>query len=146
MRSYDLILEDGRRVRVVRARLPEAVVLTARAGGAPGRPVVARGELRLPPPGGSSGEVSLSVESGYAGSGLDYRLGALLLLAGREAGLDRVVARLRPEDEPGIRLFQRLGAGRAWYQSDLFVHEVPLSRRSRSVRSGTWMLDLQGLS
>lgn len=146
MRSFDLILEDGRRVRVVRASRPEAVILTARPGGAPGRAVVARGELRLPPEGGSSGEVSLSVESGYAATGLDYRMGALLLLAGREAGLDRVIARLRPDDAPAIRLFRRLGAGRAWYQHDLFVHEVPLSRRSRSGRSGTWMLDLQGPS
>ena len=142
MRSYDLFLEDGRRVRIVRTRLREAVILTARAGGVPGQPVVARGELQLPSPGGSSGEVSLSVQPEFAGTGLDYRLGALLLLAGQEAGLDRVVARLRPEDEPAIRLFRRLGAKRAWYQGDLFVHEVLLSKRPGPGRSGTWMLDL----
>jgi hypothetical protein len=146
MRSYDLILENGRRVRIVRTRLREVVVLTARAGDAPGRPVVARGELRLPPSGNSSGEVSLSVDSGYADTGLDYRLGALLLLAGREAGLERVIARLDPEDKAAIRLFRRLGARRAWYQRDLFVHEVPLSRKPEAGRSGTWMLDLQVLS
>lgn len=140
MRTYDLLLGDGRRIRIVRQDRRGTVHLEARAFDMPHRPTVGRAELRLPVAGGLLGQVAVTVDPAYQRSGLDYRLGALLLLVGREAGLERLVSAAPVGDEASIDLLLRLGADSARREGETILHEIPVPRKRAPGRSGSWML------
>ena len=134
MREYDITLSSGERVRIHREDLPNAVVLIAEGA----ERVIGRAEL-LRRRSGASAEISVSLDPDYGVTDLGYRLGAVLMLSAREAGLKRVYAPLAFDDAVGIELFRKLGAIRAHFTRGSFVQEIPVEERS-SVPSGTWNL------
>jgi ribosomal protein S18 acetylase RimI-like enzyme len=100
----------------------------------PGRPGVGAARFVRDATDRTLAELALGVVDDYQGVGLGRILLQTLLLSAVEAGVERMVAYVLPENEPGLRLLDSLGAISVREAAGTIRMEIPVTNGRRTLR------------
>jgi len=100
----------------------------------PGRPGVGAARFLRLPDDPTTAEVHVAVVDDWQGMGLGRILLQTVLLAAVEAGVERLVAKILPDNEPAIRMFCALGAETVEQVDGSLRLVIPVTNSRRMLR------------
>jgi len=100
----------------------------------PGRPGIGAARLLRLPDDPATAEVHVAVVDDWQGMGLGRILLQTVLLAAVEAGVERLVAKILPDNQPAIRMFCALGAESVEQVDGTVRLVIPVTNERRMLR------------
>lgn len=91
-------------------------------------------------PDGNTARFAITVVDAWQGAGLGKLLLQTLLVSAAEYGVDRLVGRVLPENEPALAMFRAIGGRVAGLEDDALVVEIPVVSAARRPRASTALL------